>query len=109
MEEFYKKDPKLLEDWEDLILWKKSSNNIFKQTLVNYLQNKIVKVTQQFLLDCIVDKKYSEISLLPGSYDIEFDYEVSGLFINQYEKFFILKKNNEFYALDVSLEYEYIR
>jgi hypothetical protein len=109
MDEFYKEDPNLLEDWEDLVLWKESSDNVFKQALMNYLQNKITKVDKQYLLDCLVDKKYSEISMIPGSYNVNFGYKVSGLFINQYEKFFILEKNNEFYALDVSLEYEYLK
>jgi hypothetical protein len=107
--DFYKENPMLLEDWEDLKLWKKSSDNIFNQAIVQYLESKMSKVTQQFVLDCLVDKKYSEVSLVPGSYNIEFNYKVSGLFVNMDEKFFILEKNNEFYAIDVSQEYEYIR
>ena len=91
MDEFYKEDPNLLEDWEDLVLWKKSSDNIFKQALKYHLQNKMVKIDGQYLLDCLSSSKYSEISMVPDTYDIELDYEVSGLFINQYEKFFILK------------------
>ena len=69
----------------------------------------MVKIDQQYLLDCLVNNKYSEVSMVPGSYNVNFDCKVSGLFINQYEKFFILEKNNEFYALDVSLEYEYLK
>lgn len=108
-DKFYKSDPTLFEDWDDIKFWKDSSDKIFKTAIVQYLENKMSKVTKQFLLDCLVSKKYSEVSLIPGSYNIEFNYKVSGLFINMYEKFFILENNNEFYAVDVSKEYNYIK
>lgn len=108
MDEFYKENPEQLEDWEDLKLWRDSSNNVFKKALTKHIESKLVKVDRQYLLDCLTNKKYSEISLVPESYNIEFTYKVCGLFVNMYEKFFILEKNDEFYAVDVSQEYNYI-
>lgn len=110
----YQEDPSSFEDFDDLIAWKQASNEAFYKAIQSYFKVKITKVSSNYLLDCLTDRKYGEISLIPNLYDRKmfFDnsYEVAGLFVDnkEDERFFILKKDNDFYALDISKEYEFL-
>lgn len=110
----YREDPRNLEDWEDLIAWKKSSDKVFFEACQSYFKPKIAKVSQDYFLECLTDKRYSEISEIPGIYDkrnfVDENYEVCALFVDNKEEemFFLLKKNNEIYGLDISKEYKFL-
>lgn len=111
MENLYQQDPSNFEDWEDIILWKKSSENAFNEATRAFFQSKIVKIHSSYIIDCFNNKNLSEISLIPDLFKKETfvneEYEVSALFVNnrEEERFFILKKNEDYYALDISKQY----
>jgi hypothetical protein len=112
--QIYQTDPCNLEDWEDLVSWKQFSDKAFFEACQLHFKPKITKVSQDYFLECLVDKKYSEISEIPNIYDkrnfVDESYEVCALFVDNKEKemFFLLKKNNEIYGLDISKEYEFL-
>lgn len=107
-------NPIEFEEWDDIILWKQSVDNLFLQAIKQYLNTEIVQVSKYYFLDCLNDKSFSEISELPifqnKEWFIDKEYEICALFINNKTglKFFILKKNDEFYKLDISKQYNYL-
>jgi hypothetical protein len=100
--------------FDDLITQNYTSFEVFNKAIRLYFKNKITKVSSDYLLECLTNHKYGEISLIPNLFDrklfFDDDYEVSGLFVDnkEDERFFILKKDNDFYALDISKEYEFL-
>lgn len=112
--DLYKEDPRNIEDFDDLLLWRKSYEDIFSSALQLYFKQRIIKVSSGYLTECINDNNYSEISLVPDLFKrenfVDDSYEICGLFVQNklLERFFILKKNNEFYGLDISKEYDYL-
>lgn len=111
----FQEDPRNLEEWEDLVSWKQTLDQSFKEALWLYFKNKLGKLPDTYYLECLTEPKYSEISLLPNilNYDfIDKSYEISGLFVNNHwssnERFFILKHNNKYYGLDISKEFKFL-
>lgn len=109
--ELFNQDPREFEEWGDIMFWKQKFDSFFKETTRRYFKDKISKVHESYFTDCINDKNFSEISGIIGLYDkdcfVGDEYEILALFVNNIkgEKFFILKKNNEYYGLDISKQY----
>jgi hypothetical protein len=112
--ELFKEDPRTFEDWEDLELWKKASDFVFNLALQAYFKNRMAKVPDTYLLECLTNKVYCEVSDIPSFFKkeqfIDNTYEICGLFLNNKDKerFFILKKDNVYYGLDIAKEYAFL-
>jgi hypothetical protein len=112
--ELFKEDPRNFEDWEDLELWKQTSDCVFNWALQAYFKNRMAKVPDTYLMECMNSKIYSEIIDLPNLFKkeqfVDHTYEMCGLFVNNKDKerFFIVKKDNVYYGLDISKEYEFL-
>lgn len=119
----FQQDPREFEDWEDIIAWKMEMDSIFKSSTRQFFSKLITKISEYYWTECINNKELSEISGIVDLYDISYFiddkidlevlysgeelYEVCALFTNNKrgERFFILKKNDEYYKLDISKQY----